>query len=94
MATLNKTLAHIFEKKMEYKEAKPQTLNLGEADQPKEIWIGDDWDPMLKATILRIFLEYKDVFAWTYKDLKGVPPKLCPSDSIGTWSKTRAEKTL
>ena len=51
-------------------------MNLGEGDQPKEIWIGDDWDLVLKVTTLRIFLEYKDVFAWTYKDLKGVPPEL------------------
>lgn len=25
----------------------------------------------------KIFTEYKDIFAWTYKDLKGVPPELC-----------------
>jgi hypothetical protein len=23
-----------------------------------------------------LFERYKDVFAWTYKDLKGIPPKL------------------
>ncbi len=23
-----------------------------------------------------LFKEFKDVFAWTYKDLKGIPPKL------------------
>jgi hypothetical protein len=24
----------------------------------------------------KLLLEYKDLFAWTYKDLKGIPPKL------------------
>ena len=62
---------------MEYEEAQLQALNLEEGDQPKEIRIGDDWDPVLKAAALRIFLEYKDVFAWMYKELKGVPPELC-----------------
>lgn len=76
-ATLRKTLAHIFEKEVEYKEAKLQTVNLGEKDQPKEILIGDNWDPVLKATSFTIFLEYKDIFAWTYRNLKGVPPELC-----------------
>lgn len=28
-------------------------------------------------------MEYMDVFAWTCKDLKGVPPELCPSDIVG-----------
>lgn len=75
MTTLNRTPTHIFEKEVEYKEAKLQTINLGEEDQPKEILIGDDWDPVLKMTTFRIFLEYKDVFAWTYRDVKGVPPE-------------------
>jgi hypothetical protein len=24
----------------------------------------------------KLLLEYKDMFTWTYKDLKGIPPKL------------------
>ena len=31
----------------------------------------------MKAATFKIFLEYKDVFAWTYKDLKGVSPEFC-----------------
>ena len=76
-ATLSKTPAHQFEGRIEYKEAKLETVNLGEEEQPKEIVIGEDWNLVLKAAAIRIFLEYKDVFAWTYKDLKGVPPELC-----------------
>jgi hypothetical protein len=32
--------------------------------QPKKMWE------------LELLREYKDVFTWTYKDLKGIPPKL------------------
>jgi hypothetical protein len=24
----------------------------------------------------KLLMEYKDMFTWTYKDLKGIPPKL------------------
>ena len=51
-------------------------MNLGDEAEPKNILVGDYWDPVLKAAAFKIFLEYKDVFAWTYKDLKGVPPEL------------------
>ncbi len=27
-------------------------------------------------SLKKFLLEYKDLFAWTYKDLKGIPPKL------------------
>jgi hypothetical protein len=26
-------------------------------------------------SLKKLLLEYKDVFAWTYKDLKDIPPK-------------------
>ena len=41
------------------------------------ILVGDDWDPILKIVTFKVFLEYKDIFTWTYKDLKGIPLKLC-----------------
>lgn len=43
----------------------------------RNILVGDNWDPVLKVAAFKIFLEYKDVFAWTYKDLKGVSSELC-----------------
>ena len=73
------TLAHIFNEgeTIKYNEATLQTMNLGDEAEPKNILVGDNWDPVLKVAIVKIFLEYKDVFAWTYNDLKGVPPELC-----------------
>ncbi len=26
--------------------------------------------------LIKLLKEFKDVFAWTYKDLKGIPPKI------------------
>ena len=91
---LNTTPAHIFDQKVEYKEASLQALNPIEVGKTKEIFIGDDWDPVLKAVALRNFMEYRDVFAWTYKDLKGVPLEVCPPDSTHTRSKTSAKMAL
>ena len=54
-----------------------QAMNLGDEAEPKNILMGDNWNPVLKEAAFKIFLEYKDVFAWTYKDLKGVLPELC-----------------
>lgn len=78
-ATLDETLAHVFNerKPIKYDKAKVQTMNLGDEAEPKNILVGDNWNPVLKVATFKIFLEYKDVFAWTYKDLKGVSPQLC-----------------
>lgn len=79
VAELDDTLAHKFEhdKLIKYEEPKMKKVNLGEEDKPKTILVGDDWDPILKATAFKIFLEHKDAFTWTCKDLKRIPPKLC-----------------
>lgn len=39
--------------------------------------VGDDWDLVLKAATFKIFMKYKETFAWTYKDFKGIPLELC-----------------
>ncbi|XP_059074059.1 uncharacterized protein LOC131874570 [Cryptomeria japonica] len=78
-ALVNETSAHRFSKgePIKYQEANLKKTNLGGTSDPKIILVGDDWNPVLKAAAFKIFLEYKDVFAWMYKDLKGVPPELC-----------------
>ncbi len=35
-----------------------------------------DLDPFVADVAKQLLKEYKDVFAWTYKDLKGIPPHL------------------
>ena len=78
-AMMDETPAHTFseEKPIKYDESIAKTMNLGDEAEPKNILVGDDWNPVLKATTFKIFMEYKDVFAWMYKYLKGVPSELC-----------------
>lgn len=62
---------------IKYEEPNIKKVDLGEQDNPKVILVGNDWNLVLKAVAFRIFMEYKDVFAWPYKDLKGIPLDLC-----------------
>ena len=76
---MDETPAHTFskDKPMKYEEPTVKTMNLDDEENPKNILVGDDWNPILKAVVFKIFMEYKDIFAWTYKDLKGVLLELC-----------------
>lgn len=78
-APVNEASTHKFNmaKPIQYEEPCVQATNLGEEVAPKNILVGDDWNPLLKTAAFKIFMEYKNVFAWTYKDLKGIPPTLC-----------------
>ena len=62
---MDKTPAHTFskEKPIKYEEPTVKTMKLGDEAEPKNILVGDDWNPVLKATAFKIFMEYKDVFA-------------------------------
>ena len=64
-AQVDETLAHTFNKNklMEYEKPTVKTMNLGDEKTPKNILVGDDWNPVLKAAAFKIFMEYKDVFA-------------------------------
>lgn len=77
-AEINECPAHCFEgKAIRYKEPLVEATNLGDAENPRNILVGGDWNSELKVAAFKIFMEYKDVFAWTCKDLKGVPPEMC-----------------
>jgi hypothetical protein len=52
-------------------------MNLGTDNDPKNIKIYSGLDSKLLKEWLQFFKDTKDVFAWTYKDLKGVPPEIC-----------------
>jgi hypothetical protein len=51
-------------------------IDLGTIENPQTIkvnaWLIEENMNYLK----KLLLEYKDVFAWTYKDLKGISPEL------------------
>ena len=46
-------------------------------EEPKPAWIATDLTPNEEELIISTLKEYRDVFAWRYKDLKGVDPAIC-----------------
>lgn len=45
-------------------------ISLGTMEDPKMVRIGRELDPAYEEQIIKIPRDYKDVFAWTYKDMK------------------------
>lgn len=45
--------------------------------EPRKVWIATDLTPDEEELLMSTLKEYKDVFAWSYKDLKGVDPTIC-----------------
>ena len=50
---------------MQYK-----VINLGTLDKPQKINLGVQCFEEEKVAFIKLFKEYKDVFAWSYEDLK------------------------
>ena len=48
-----------------------------QGEEPKPVWIATDLSPEEEDELIATLKEYRDVFAWTYKDLKGVLPNVC-----------------
>ena len=45
-------------------------MNLGTEQDPKNINLGKNYTHAERTTFMKLFREFKDVFAWTYEDLK------------------------
>ena len=58
------------------KDAKQVDLAL-EGEEPKRVWIATDFTLDKETLLISTLKEYRDVFAWSYKDLKGVDPAIC-----------------
>lgn len=54
-----------------------QDVNLGTKECPQMINIGAQLTSQMLAEYIVLFKEFKDVIAWPYKDMKGIPPELC-----------------
>jgi hypothetical protein len=52
-------------------------MNLGNDQNPKNIRVYNGLTPEQAKEWLQFFKDTQDVFAWTYKDLKGVLPDIC-----------------
>ena len=46
-------------------------------EEPRPVYIATDLLPEEEEQLLSTLQEYKDIFAWSYKDLKGVDPSIC-----------------
>ncbi|KAL3701750.1 hypothetical protein R1sor_019772 [Riccia sorocarpa] len=54
-----------------------EEINLATEDNPKLVKIGNHLSEEQKEGIIKLLKDYSRVFAWTYEDMKGVPPKIC-----------------
>ena len=48
---------------------------VGPSEDAKLVDIATDLEPNKEQSLIEILQEFKDVFAWSYKDLKGVDPE-------------------
>ena len=53
-----------------------ETVDLGTADQPREMRIGTTLSTDERDSLLRLLRSYLDVFAWSYKDMPGLDPSI------------------
>lgn len=60
-AQLDETPTHVFnkEKPIKYEDATVQTMNLRDDTEPKNILVGDNWNPVLKTTALKIVQPFR-----------------------------------
>ena len=48
-----------------------------DGEEPRPAYIAADLEPDEEELLVRTLKEYRDVFAWSYRDLKGVDPDIC-----------------
>jgi hypothetical protein len=51
-------------------------LNLGIEGDPKDVFINAILPTSFQAQIKKLLINYCDIFAWNYKDLKGIPKEI------------------
>ena len=47
-----------------------ELVNLGSEVEPKYVNLGKCWSPRKRCKFIKLFQQYKDIFPWTYEDLK------------------------
>ena len=57
--------------------AKVKEVNLAApGETPKPIFVSVDLSKEEESDLITLLKEYKDCFAWSYEDMKGVPPEV------------------
>ena len=64
------------EKKIEPIEPTFETLNLGNDENPRLIKIGSTLNEKEKKDLKELLIEFQEVFAWSYKNMPGIDPKI------------------
>ena len=68
-----KTLGVLYEGPKDAKQI--DLANPGE--EPRHVWIATNLSAEEEQELIATLKEYRDIFAWSYKDLKGVDPEIC-----------------
>ncbi len=58
------------------KEEQLTNINLGSEENLQKIKINVDLEPIISYQLIELLKEFKDIFAWIYKYLKGMPSKI------------------
>jgi hypothetical protein len=48
-----------------------EELNLGTAEEPRNVLIAKELDTEFKEQLTNVLQTYKDVFTWSYEEIKG-----------------------
>ena len=68
-----------FEKEMEISRrvtaSALEDVNIGTTSEPRLLSIAKELAPNQKQAMIALLTEYKDVFAWSHEDMKGLDPK-------------------
>ena len=52
-----------------------EEVNIGDTTQPRPIFMAKDLQATFKTKLTETLHEYRDVFAWSYEDMKGLDPQ-------------------
>ena len=61
-----------------------QEMNLNTQEDPQTVRVSAGLDEDFKHRLRELLLEFKDIFAWKYTDMKGIDPSFCqhPQDQL------------
>ena len=54
-----------------------EEIDVGTSKAPRLVNMATEMPPDEKTTMIELLKEFKDVFAWSYGDMRGLDPKLC-----------------
>ena len=58
------------------KASQLEEVNLGTTDEAKPVHIAKEMKSEDKMTMITLLTEFRDVFAWSYEDMRGLDPQL------------------